>query len=316
MRRIGPGRMLLVLLATCVTAGAADLRVSLREEVVLAAPVATLGDIAELEGPAALVERFAGITVQPLYDLAPVTITPGLVRASLARRLDGVTLALSGRTTLTRQSRTFSREDLIACVRADLEARIGERDRRLRPVRVTGELEVAADSEHPAELQAEALTSDLWGQVPYRVRALRDGEELGRCLVVFSVAVYQEVPVATRDLPTGHRIGLEDLETQRRELDRRSGGAPAALRDLVGRVCRRRVARGQIVERGRTRAPTAVHGGRGVTLIYRRKGFELRATGTALSDAGADETVRVRQPNGHVIVGRVEGDGRVVIGDG
>ncbi|MFW5750800.1 MAG: hypothetical protein ACOCZK_04035, partial [Planctomycetota bacterium] len=113
MRRIGPGRMLLVLLATCVTAGAADLRVSLREEVVLAAPVATLGDIAELEGPAALVERFAGITVQPLYDLAPVTITPGLVRASLARRLDGVTLALSGRTTLTRQSRTFSREDLI-----------------------------------------------------------------------------------------------------------------------------------------------------------------------------------------------------------
>ncbi len=306
----------LALLACSAVLAAADLRIALREEVVLAAPVATLGDVAQLEGPTALVERFAAIEVQPLLDLAPVSITPGLVRASLARHLDGITLALSGRCTLTRKARRFTREELLACVRTDLAARIGQRGRRLRPVRVTGTLEVAADAERPAVLEAEALTSDLWGEVPYRVRAMRDAEELGRALVVFAVAVYQEVPVASRDLPVGHRIGLEDLEMQRRELDRRSGGAPVALRDLVGRICRRRVARGQIVERDRTRAPNAVHGGRGVTVIYRRKGFELRATGTALSDAGVDETVRVRQPNGHVVVGRVAGAGRVVIGDG
>jgi flagella basal body P-ring formation protein FlgA len=141
-----------------------------------------------------------------------------------------------------------------------------------------------------------------------------------KLFVPVSVNVQVPVLVATRGLARGQSLGAADVEVQMR--DRASLGAAwlSSLEDLQAggnaspRVLARAVAPGSILSPSQFANARVVHRGQSVTLVGRSGGFEVRAQGKALSDAGAGERVRVENLSSRrVVEGEVRADGSVLV---
>lgn len=306
-------RLLALLLLAGVLAGA-DLTVSLRSEVLVAGETATLGEIAEVAGAEALAAPARALVVQGAVGLTACTVEVSQVRAALARSLPQATAEVTGTCRLARRPLRFDAEALAEAARHHLEKRLTGPVREVRLLRRPQGLTLGDDAAASATLEAEPLTADLWGEVPYRIRVLRGGRELGRALAVFTVRATRRVAVAVRDLPPGHRLDLADLRVEERELTSATGPEPPGLDLLVGRLTRRRIATDEAVPLTATRPRPLVGPGRPAVIVVGTPSFEITAAGEALSEAGAGERVRIRQGETGIVEGVVQADGRVRIG--
>lgn len=142
-----------------------------------------------------------------------------------------------------------------------------------------------------------------------------------KLFVPVSVSVQVPVLVATRGLARGQVPGTADVEVQMRD---RAGLGPAwlsSLDELQGtgaqgapRVLARAVAAGSVLSPSLFANARIVRRGQSVTLVGRSGGFEVRAQGKALSDAGAGERVRVENLSSRrVVEGQVRPDGSVLV---
>lgn len=113
--------------------------------------------------------------------------------------------------------------------------------------------------------------------------------------------------------PVAARQELKDKDVETREIvydtmpDRylRRGEA------LEGAVTARPLAAGQALTVDSLLRRQAVRAGQRVKLIVVGSGFQVSQDGTALNDAAAGDTVRVRTPHGKVLQGSATADGRV-----
>lgn len=311
---MGLRAFLVLLLAQAGLAAAEVVQVALQRDVEVSDSVATLGQIAILSGDERSVELLVDVPIQRLPDLAQRRVTAERVNAVVRQQVPGITIQIEGdAATVSRQVDRVSVSQLHDAAMAHLRSRLpSNAEVTIDVTRPATAQQLPSDA---AELQlvAEPLVAAVWGEVPYRIRLVRNDVEIRRAMVVMQVRVAAQVPVAAHDLARGAILGLDDLVMQRRVMNRPGSNQIATIEALVGKRLMRAVAAGEPVSASRVREPPVVHGGSNVVMVYRRNSFELTAQGQALADGVVGDLVRVRQPNGEIVQGRVTARGEVLI---
>lgn len=135
-----------------------------------------------------------------------------------------------------------------------------------------------------------------------------------KLFVPVGISVQVPVLVATRGLSRGDAVSTGDVEMQTRERAGLGLSWIGSLDQLQGRVLSRPVAAGSVLSPASFAATHVVRRGQSVTLIGQSGGFEVRAQGKALGDAGTGDRVRVENPSSRrVVEGEVRADGSVVV---
>lgn len=181
----------------------------------------------------------------------------------------------------------------------DLEVTLGRLDPRLRLQRC-GEALRTFYPNGPARLGNNTLGVRCPGPRPWTLYVPASGRR------------YAEVMVLARPVTRGTPIAAEDVRRERRDLTRLVSGYYRAPGEVVGKLLRRSVAVGQVLNGLQVVSASRVRRGQRVTLLARTGSLEVRVSGKALADAAVGERVRVRNLGSKRIVeGTVEQDGTV-----
>lgn len=120
------------------------------------------------------------------------------------------------------------------------------------------------------------------------------------------------VLVLRRALGRGESIAAADVVAQKRELPGLASPFVARPEDLAGRLTRRPLPEGTAVTAEALSAALLIKRGQQVTLVAQSAGFEVRAPGRAMTDAAANQRIRVQNLNSLKIVeGLADNDGTV-----
>jgi flagella basal body P-ring formation protein FlgA len=165
-----------------------------------------------------------------------------------------------------------------------------------------------------ATLVAEPLDPLALGETAFRVRAVEDGRECGRSLVMLRLERDAELAVATRALARGAIIGAEDVRREVRAATRLNLPAAVDPAGLVGSLVRRDIAAGEPILPGLVAVRPAVRAGSSITVLLPGRGFLVELQGTAQSDARAGERVAVRRSGDQVLLSCIaQEDGTALI---
>jgi flagella basal body P-ring formation protein FlgA len=296
-------RLLAILLCVCAIA-ASEVEIRIAAGTLVVAPRATLGDVAEIIAEAELGERLRSIVVADLPTLSPVQVDAHLVVALATRAAAPATLRIVGSGTVARRPHTFGDAELYAAAVAVVPGA------RTVIVRCSGALTVPEG----AKLVAEPLDAQAVGEVAFRVRALEDGRETGRALVVLRVERDIAVVVAVRDLARGAVIGAADVRSEQRLATRGNLQAAVDPASLVGGIVRRDLVAGALVPPTLVAPRPAVRAGTTVTALLPGHGFSVEMLATVLGDARAGERVGVRRLSDRVVLTCIaQADGTVLV---
>jgi len=135
-----------------------------------------------------------------------------------------------------------------------------------------------------------------------------------KLFVPVGVSVQVPVLVATRGLARGDAVSAADVQLQMRPRAGLGLSWVGSLDQVQGRALSRPVAAGSVLSPASFAASHLVRRGQSVTLVGISGGFEVRAQGKALADAGAGDRIRVQNLGSQRIVeGEVRADGSVVV---
>ena len=126
---------------------------------------------------------------------------------------------------------------------------------------------------------------------------------------------FRAIPVPMATLYAGDRID-EGVLTTRRYRKSWLARQSVAMSDrvVVGLVAKRTIPRGRPIPLNAVGEPSLIARGERTMVEFRAGSLTITAQLIALDDAGADETVSLRNPEtGEVLSGRVSTDGRVEI---
>lgn len=299
--------MSLRLLALLLTAGllaSGEIAIAIRAETWAVGPRATLGEVAELSGEAEICDRLRALTLAELPTLTAVQVDARVVTALATRAAAPATLRITGSGTVARRARTFGDAELFAAAAATVTGA------RISQVRCSGALTVPDG----ATLVAEALDPQALGDTAFRVRALEDGRETGRSLVVLRIERDVEIAVATRALGRGAIIGAQDVRREVRAATRLNLPAAVDPAGLVGSLARRDIAAGEPMLPGLIAVRPDVRAGSTITVLLPGRGFLVELQGTAQSDARAGERVAVRRSGDQALLSCIaQSDGTALV---
>lgn len=120
------------------------------------------------------------------------------------------------------------------------------------------------------------------------------------------------VLVLRRAVARGEWISAADVFTQQRELPGLASPFLSRPEQLVGRPARRPLPAGTALTADALATPLLIKRGQQVTLVAQSSGFEVRAPGRALADAGAQQRVRVQNLNSLKVIEGVADTAEVV----
>jgi len=149
----------------------------------------------------------------------------------------------------------------------------------------------------------------FWGRSSLGVRCV-DGATWSVLLPV-TVTIWGHGIVAANPLLAGAVLMPQDLRDQEIELTREAGTLVRDVSWLTGRTLTRAVNAGQTLRPDMVRTTSVVQAGDAVRLRLSGPGFTIAATGQALNNAGAGESVRVKTELGKIVTGTAR-DGRQV----
>ncbi len=114
--------------------------------------------------------------------------------------------------------------------------------------------------------------------------------------VTVPAALFSELPVvvAQRALSMGSVVTAEDVKMAVRRFPGTARCCATAPEQVVGRLVRRSLMADQVLPLDAIEEAPAVRRGETVTVLASLPGVEIRASGVALSDAKAGETLRIR----------------------
>lgn len=151
--------------------------------------------------------------------------------------------------------------------------------------------------------------SKLIGRVSIGVRC---NETNGwRIFIPVQIRVSLDLLISARALAMGQIIHQEDLTSQTMETTQ-TGGLTDANR-VIGQVMRYSVSSGTILRENMMRAAYSVKQGQSVQMLVIGSGFNISASGVALNNASAGDTVQIRTSSGRVVSGLAEDNGIVSV---
>lgn len=306
-------RLLPAALALVAALPAAEVRVAIRPQALVAAPQARLADVAELSGDPQGVAALADLPVVGISGLAAVRIDERRVRAAVARHAREWELVVAGVGRVAAEPRRLSAEELVAAARAALPAD-GDRIEAM-VARCPSEL-VVPDLGPGLELRGDLLDrGQAAGEVAIRVRAMRGDSEHGRALVVLSVRRWRRLVVAAAPIPRGQVVQAADVRQEEVAVERRHADALADPAVAVGQLTTRDLVEGEVLMRWNLAPRPAVAAGRPVILLWRRGGIELSVAGEAMASGRIGDRIHVRRPDGQTVQARILTEGVAAIGE-
>jgi flagellar basal body P-ring formation protein FlgA len=112
--------------------------------------------------------------------------------------------------------------------------------------------------------------------------------------VPVEISRHADVLVMRRAAARGESLGINDVITQSRRLPGLGSPFVGSVAELKGRLTRRPLPAGAAIPADALDAALVVHRGQTVTLAATTSGIEVRAPGLALTDAAANQRVRVQ----------------------
>jgi flagellar basal body P-ring formation protein FlgA len=121
-----------------------------------------------------------------------------------------------------------------------------------------------------------------------------------------------DVLVLKRAVGRGETLGAGDVVAQKKVIAGLASPFVARVEDFNGRLTRRSLPQGTAVTADALSAALLIHRGQDVTVVASAGGFEVRAPGRALADAGARQRLRVQNLESlKVVEGVAESEGVV-----
>jgi flagellar basal body P-ring formation protein FlgA len=149
------------------------------------------------------------------------------------------------------------------------------------------------------------------GQLGHLTFAVRCPNDARTTFYQVRTSVFAKVVVAAADIPARQPISADDVTLEEENL----ATAPDALTDpdaIAGRVSRRPIKAGSVVQARFLQGETAVKRGQIVQIVARNQQIEITAPGEALQNGAKDDVIRVRNTStGKVIAARVTGPATV-----
>ncbi|MEE8387215.1 MAG: flagellar basal body P-ring formation chaperone FlgA [Acidiferrobacterales bacterium] len=108
------------------------------------------------------------------------------------------------------------------------------------------------------------------------------------------VGVLAKVTVVSRALLRGHVISATDIHQETKDLANLSEGYLLDVRDVIGKSLSQSMVIGAVITPALIKPARAIRRGDKVTILFHRKGVEIRMPGIAMADGAPGERVRVR----------------------
>jgi len=185
-----------------------------------------------------------------------------------------------------------------------LAATVGQ-EQGLRPEVVMGSLDSRLRLAHCARVQPYLPTGTrLWGRTRVGLRCT-EGPVAWHVFVPVTIRAWGPAWSVSQPVLAGTRLS-ENLVEQV-EIDWAAGVTPAlsSPTEWLGLEASRNLVPGQVLRRGMVRAPQVFSAGTQVKVLLRGQGFQLVASGSALSHGHLGQPARVRMPNRKVLTGTV-----------
>ena len=302
-------RHTLLLLMVFFPLAAGEVTVVLRPVVSVANERATLGEVAELSGDAAMIAVIRDLSVVELPDLRERKLEAPDIRQAIGHGV-GASLLVSGATRVTRRGRTITDAEIVQAATA---AVLAEGDELVvSTLRSSGAL-IIPDGGSAVTMIAQPLDQSRTGDIPFRVRLMRGEVELARALVSLRVVRHRQMLVAARMLRRGERLGVGDIRTERVAVNR--AGTTALTQDhIIGHEARMDLAEGIPLTAAVIMLPPNVRAGQGIMMQVNTERFQLTAKGQALNDGHIGEVIYVRrETDGRTVRGKIIADGQVLL---
>ncbi len=145
----------------------------------------------------------------------------------------------------------------------------------------------------------------LWGRTAIGLRCMEGAN--WSVSVPIQVRVFGQALVTTTALAAGASVGESDVRLAEVDLTRAGRQLVSDPAQLANRVLAGPIAAGQPLRAEQLRMVQAVAAGDPVRIRLLGRGFEIAASGVALSGAGEGQAVRVRTDNGRVLSGTARG---------
>lgn len=127
-----------------------------------------------------------------------------------------------------------------------------------------------------------------------------------------NVKLFKSVVVTSEALARGHLLNERDIRTERRDISTMHHPYMADSKAAVGKVIKRQLASGAIIEPGMLQAPILVRRGQSVTLLANAGGIQVRSQGKSMANGAAGERVKVRNTaSKRIIEGEVTANGEI-----
>jgi flagella basal body P-ring formation protein FlgA len=151
----------------------------------------------------------------------------------------------------------------------------------------------------------------LWGNSTVGVRC--QAPDKWSLFVPVQVRVWTDVVVATRSVPRGQVLKVDDVMLQSLDLTQLPRGVLTDVHSVQGKAAVGRIAGGMPVRSDMLRGVAVVFQGQSVRVIFVGDGLRVSSEGRALGNAGQGEPVQVRSASGKLIRGIVQGPGIVEV---
>lgn len=290
---------MIAILLSAFLAGTSAGSVTLRANAQIAGPSVELAEIAEIRGiDAEATRRLSELSLGP----APA---PGNVRGlrlddvATSLRAAGIDVSLGGALLCraTAKVETIPGRELEDAGRKALVALFAGRDIEIEVVRG------AADMAVPVAERRRELTTDLGRREPQPgswsvpVDVLVDGTRVQTAWLALDVKLYEQLPVAARDLRRGDPLDAA-CWTLQRGLVEASGPRSATIAGLVGATCTREIAAGARITENDVRRDPLVRSGDLVELEVVRGPIRARSRAIARGQGALGDRVEVQSGEG------------------
>lgn len=142
--------------------------------------------------------------------------------------------------------------------------------------------------------------SRLWGKTRVGLRCL-EGATRWNVFLPVTVQASGQAWVMRRDVRAGEALSEGDLMLAEVDWAAEQGSALAATDPWLGQVATRSLSTGQTVREHMLRAPQVFQAGAQVRVLVRGRGFQISASGQALSAGVVGQAARVRMDGGRVM---------------
>lgn len=144
----------------------------------------------------------------------------------------------------------------------------------------------------------------LWGRTTVGVRCI--GTRPWTLYVQARIAVNATYFVAANEIAPGQEIAATDLTPRQGDLTNLPRSVVTDLSQIVGKSSLERISQGSLLRQDMARAIAVVQAGQAVKLTVQGSGFSISSEGSAMSNAAAGESVKVRTSSGQVVSGVVK----------